>query len=75
MITMNITISLVAYAQKFTETESFESLLRMSDIIKNKLNIIVFDNGSMDYSDVALPSGFHSLTYIYNKDNVERGHA
>ena len=27
----------------------------------------------MDYSDVALPSGFHSLTYIYNKDNVERG--
>lgn len=73
MITMNITISLVAYAQKFTETESFESLLRMSDIIKNKLNIIVFDNGSTDYSDVALPSGFHSLTYIYNKDNVERG--
>ena len=70
---MNITISLVAYAQKFTETESFESLLRMSDIIKNKLNIIVFDNGSTDYSDVALPSGFHSLSYIYNKDNVERG--
>ena len=70
---MNITISLVAYAQKFTETESFESLLRMSDIIKNKLNIIVFDNGSTDYSDVALPSGFHSLIYIYNKDNVERG--
>lgn len=70
---MNITISLVAYAQKFTETESFESLLKMSDSIKNKLNIIVFDNGSVDYSDTSLLSCFHSLTYLYNANSKERG--
>lgn len=73
MTTMNITISLVAYAQKFTETESFESLINMSDDIKNKFNILIFDNGKVDYSDISLPPDFHSFTYIYNENNDERG--
>lgn len=70
---MNITISLVAYAQKFTETESFRSLLKMSDSIKSRLNIIIFDNGNNNYSDVRLPADFHSISYLYNENIQERG--
>ncbi|MBL3715436.1 glycosyltransferase [Lactococcus garvieae] len=70
---MNITICLVAYAQKFTETESFASLVKLSGAIKKKLNVIVFDNGAIDYSEIKLSPLFHSLTYLYNLDPKERG--
>ncbi|MEG2503981.1 MAG: hypothetical protein RSB44_04765 [Carnobacterium sp.] len=66
---MKITICLVAYAQKFTETESFEALVKLSDAIKNKLNVVVFDNGAVDYSDLDLLLPFHSFTYLYNSDH------
>ena len=70
---MKITICLVAYAQKFTETESFEALVKLNDAIKNKLNVVVFDNGAVDYSDLDLLLPFHSFTYLYNSDHKERG--
>ena len=69
---MNITICLVAYTQKFTETESFKALENLSDSIKKKLNLTIFDNGAMDYTAVKPPVSFCSLTYIYNHQE-ERG--
>ena len=47
---MNLTICLVAYSQKFTETVSFYSLLNLTKNLKENINLYIFDNGSEDFS-------------------------
>lgn len=46
---MNLTICLVAYSQKFTETVSFYSLLNLTKNLKENINLYIFDNGSEDF--------------------------
>jgi len=72
---MNLTICLVAYSQKFTETVSFYSLLNLTKNLKENINLYIFDNGSEDFSsshEELDTHSFHSLNYIYNKQK-ERG--
>ena len=70
---MKLTICLVAYSTKFTETVSYKQLNNMKSSIKESLNIIIFDNGSIDFSSEKKPSDFSSIVYYYNRDNEERG--
>ena len=41
---MKLTICLVAYSTKFTETVSYKQLNNMKSSIKESLNVIIFDN-------------------------------
>ena len=64
---MNLTICLVAYSQKFTETVSFYSLLNLTKNLKENINLYIFDNGSEDFSsshEELDTHSFHSLNYI-----------
>ncbi|KZK05790.1 glycosyl transferase group 2 family protein [Lactococcus cremoris] len=70
---MNLTICLVAYSKKFTETVSYKRLTDMKVSIKKSLNIIIFDNGQVDFSSEKIPNDFSSILYYYNPDNTERG--
>lgn len=70
---MKLTICLVAYSTKFTETVSYKQLNNMKSSIKESLNVIIFDNGSIDFSSEKKPSDFSSIVYYYNRDNEERG--
>lgn len=65
---IKLTICLVTYSQKFDKTLSFKCLSEMSSSIRRKINLLVFDNGPVDYT---LESDFDGQ-YIYNKKE-ERG--
>lgn len=70
---MNLTICLVAYSKKFTETVSYKQLNNIRSSVKNSLNIIIFDNGAIDFTGESLPDDFSSVLYYFNQDKGERG--
>lgn len=70
---MKLTICLVAYSTKFTETVSYQQLNHMTSSVKKNLNIIIFDNGEVDFSSEKLPDDFSSAHYYFNQDQTERG--
>lgn len=67
-----ITICLVAYSKKYTETTAFQSLLALSTEVRQQINLVVFDNGKMDYQESAKECQFNHFTYCFNDKN-ERG--
>lgn len=68
---MKITLCMVAYSQKFNETRAFHSLTKLSEKILENLDIIIFDNGKVDYSQAKVDF-FKHFNYIYN-ESEERG--
>lgn len=70
---MKLTICLVAYSTKFTETVSYKQLNAMKSSVKASLNLIIFDNGAVDFSNENLPNDFSSILYYFNQDYTERG--
>jgi glycosyltransferase involved in cell wall biosynthesis len=67
-----ITICLVAYSKKYTETTAFQSLLALSTEVRQQINLVVFDNGKMDHQESAKECQFNRFTYFFNDKN-ERG--
>lgn len=70
---MNLTICLVAYNKKFTETVSYKQLISFSSVVKKCLNLVVVDNGKKNYTETVMPSDFLSMKYYFNPNLHERG--
>ncbi|QDK70473.1 glycosyltransferase [Lactococcus protaetiae] len=70
---MNLTICMVAYSKKFTDTTSFNQLNNFDSSVKKQLNLIIFDNGIENFTDEKLPDDFASVSYQFNTDKNERG--
>ncbi|GAX48169.1 glycosyltransferase [Pseudolactococcus reticulitermitis] len=70
---MKLTVCLVAYSTKFTETVSYKRLNDMKTSVKASLNLVIFDNGVIDFSSEKLPDGFDSVQYHFNQESTERG--
>jgi len=68
----NISICLVAYSQRFDETLAYRSLLKLPTSIKNQLQLLIFDNGTSDYSEISLENSFAAASYRFNQGE-ERG--
>lgn len=64
---MKLTICLVAYSTKFTETVSYKQLNNMKSSIKESLNVIIFDNGSINFSSEKSQVVFRLLYIIIIK--------
>lgn len=67
-----ITICLVAYSKKITETVAFQSLLSLKKEVVQQLNLVVFDNGDVNYQLNSDKYHFNQFSYYFNKDQ-ERG--
>jgi GT2 family glycosyltransferase len=67
-----ITICLVAYSKKYTETTAFQSLLAFSTEVQQQIHLIVFDNGKVDYQGSDSDCQFNRFAYHFNNEN-ERG--
>lgn len=71
---MKLTICLVAYSTKYTETVSYKQLNNMKSSIKESLNVIIFDNGSIDFSSEKNQMTFRLLYIIIIKIMKNVGH-
>lgn len=71
---MKLTICLVAYSTKFTETVSYKQLNNMKSSIKESLNVIIFDNGSIDFSSEKSQVTFRLLYIIIIEIMKNVGH-
>ena len=67
-----ITICLVAYSTEATDTLAFQSLMAFSDKTRQFINLIIFDNGKINYQDELACDSFYLFSYYFNEQQ-ERG--
>lgn len=67
-----ITICLVAYSKKYSDTLAYQSLLNLSIETQQQVNLIVFDNGKLPDRTIKPHCQLNQFVYYFNEES-ERG--